>query len=123
MKKIITIFILNLFSITNLVMAADGTSKADDKMQENVNPVPVEYSYAEDFDSSSFRMKVYNLSKSEVENKLNSNTTNLCEAAKDSKEIFYSSDSSAAYLINVLKKSGALDPKDKEYTFNTANFI
>lgn len=102
--------------------APSGSLKiVDDKMRENVNPVPVKYSYEEDYDSSKFRMKIYKLNPKQMAQVIKPSA--LCQAAKNSKEEFIQAKTASEYIINVLKKAEALNPKDKDYSLTSAHFI
>lgn len=121
--KILSILSLIVLSFSALAEDAKSTSVIDDKMTENINTVPLGYTYEEDFDSARFRLKAYKMTADQVVNKLNSSSTQICDYAKRSKDIFNSSKSSSEYVNNVLKSAGALNPNDKDYSMVSAHYV
>lgn len=102
--------------------------------EKQINAYPPSYSYADDFDTSKFRLKISNSHypsegqvrtptslRADVQTLLQQNSSQVCQAVKTHKGLNFSD--SSQYVVSALKKAQAISSDDKSYTLTSAHFL
>lgn len=112
--------LVNLSFVSPFALAQ---SAVENKLADNVNVVPLNYSYEDDYDSAKFRMRIYKMNQDEILSTLSLKKDSICKSARASKQLFLDSQNSAEYVVKVLKSAGVIDAEDKDYKFKSANYM
>ncbi len=131
MHKCILILLYFLFT-TKIVIAQEAENNV---FSQNVNAYSKSSIYENEFDTSKFRLSIYNSSYSDkaprlsrvpsslvaIKNKLENSKSRLCKVVKNNSGLDFKDSSS--YVVSVLKKAGAIEAEDKNFSFNNAHYL
>lgn len=127
-----SITFLCAFSFTFGVLAQ--TKAAENVFSKQINAYPQSYSYANDYDTSKFRLKISNSQfqtegqqrtpsslRTSVQTLLQQSSSQICQAVTSTKDLNLSD--SSQYVVSALKKAQAIPADDKNYSLISAHFL